>query len=159
MGWYKWLNFVKVIGSLWYLLSVERQEECWKSVCDHLEPNCQYFFFDCRTKNDAERRSWFASSNITKLCGPGSQFYNFGIYEDALSYGVGRSSFPDKYSYCFWWGLRNLRYLPTIFFKLKLVYFESWLLQSNLINQDLGQTHTKCKICRSYIHYEGDVAV
>ncbi|KAG6430484.1 hypothetical protein SASPL_108553 [Salvia splendens] len=98
-----------VIGSLWYLLSIERQEMCWKSVCD-AQPKCHYLYFDCKTAGDPERRWWFASSNITVMCGAGTQFYDFGIYGDALLHRVAKSSFPTKYSYCFWWGLRNLRY-------------------------------------------------
>ncbi|XP_042049926.1 protein CNGC15b-like [Salvia splendens] len=96
-----------VIGSLWYLLSIERQEMCWKSVCD-AQPKCHYLYFDCKTAGDPERRWWFASSNITVMCGAGTQFYDFGIYGDALLHRVAKSSFPTKYSYCFWWGLRNL---------------------------------------------------
>ncbi|KAL1549429.1 putative cyclic nucleotide-gated ion channel 15 [Salvia divinorum] len=96
-----------VIGSLWYLLSIERQEMCWKSVCD-AQPKCHYLYFDCKTAGDPERRWWFASSNITVMCGAGTQFYDFGIYGDALLHRVAKSSFPNKYSYCFWWGLRNL---------------------------------------------------
>ncbi|KAL3839663.1 hypothetical protein ACJIZ3_024254 [Penstemon smallii] len=97
-----------VIGSCWYLLSLERQEECWKKVCDLQQPNCRYFYFDCQTKGDYDRRIWFESSNISKLCGHSSDFYNFGIYADALTYRVAMSSFLNKYSYCLWWGLRNL---------------------------------------------------
>ncbi|KAK4481076.1 hypothetical protein RD792_011946 [Penstemon davidsonii] len=97
-----------VIGSCWYLLSLERQEECWKKVCDLQQPNCRYFYFDCQTKGDYDRRIWFESSNISKLCGHSNDFYNFGIYADALTYRVAMSSFLNKYSYCLWWGLRNL---------------------------------------------------
>ncbi|KAL2502756.1 putative cyclic nucleotide-gated ion channel 15 [Forsythia ovata] len=97
-----------VIGSCWYLLAIERQEQCWKMVCDLQKPNCQYYYFDCRTTGDSDRRAWFKSSNISKLCSPGNDFYHFGIYGDALTYGVTVSSFLNKYSYCLWWGLRNL---------------------------------------------------
>ncbi|XP_073137821.1 protein CNGC15b-like [Henckelia pumila] len=97
-----------VIGSCWYLLAVQRLEECWKKICDLQQTNCQYFYFDCQTKDDSGRRAWFESSNISVLCGPGSDFYDFGIYSDALTYSVTTASFFNKYSYCFWWGLRNL---------------------------------------------------
>lgn len=103
------LDLLQVIGSLWYLLSIERQEMCWKSVCD-AQPKCHYLYFDCKTAGDPERRWWFASSNITVMCGAGTEFYDFGIYGDALLHRVAKSSFLNKYSYCFWWGLRNLRY-------------------------------------------------
>ncbi|KAG8376555.1 hypothetical protein BUALT_Bualt09G0075600 [Buddleja alternifolia] len=97
-----------VIGSCWYLLSIERQEDCWKSVCDLQQPKCRYFYFDCQTTGDPDRLVWFESSNISKLCGPSSEVYAFGIYRDALFKRVAMSSFLNKYSYCLWWGLRNL---------------------------------------------------
>ena len=39
-----------------------------------------------------------------------SQF-DFGIFLDGLQSGIVESStdFPQKFFYCFWWGLRNLR--------------------------------------------------
>ncbi|KAL8040451.1 hypothetical protein ABFX02_10G098500 [Erythranthe guttata] len=97
-----------VIGSCWYLLSVERQEECWKKVCDLQRHKCKYLYFDCDTMGDSDRMTWFLSSNITKLCGPRSEFFNFGIYADALTNKVGNSRFLSRYFYCLWWGLRNL---------------------------------------------------
>lgn len=97
-----------VIGSCWYLLGVERQEQCWKKVCDEQKPNCQYWYFDCRWRHEGRRVGWYESSNISTLCGPDSDFYYFGIYGDIMSFGVGQASFLDKYSYCLRWGLRNL---------------------------------------------------
>jgi cyclic nucleotide gated channel len=36
--------------------------------------------------------------------------FDFGIFTDALSFGVVESrDFSKKFFYCFWWGLRNLR--------------------------------------------------
>ncbi|KAL8040452.1 hypothetical protein ABFX02_10G098500 [Erythranthe guttata] len=102
------LPLPQVIGSCWYLLSVERQEECWKKVCDLQRHKCKYLYFDCDTMGDSDRMTWFLSSNITKLCGPRSEFFNFGIYADALTNKVGNSRFLSRYFYCLWWGLRNL---------------------------------------------------
>lgn len=96
-----------VIGSCWYLLAIERQEQCWKKVCD-LHPNCQYHFFDCSTLNAVGREDWFRSTNISSLCIPGSQFFQFGIYVDALNFEITSTDFFSKYFYCLWWGLRNL---------------------------------------------------
>ncbi|KAG5251703.1 cyclic nucleotide-gated ion channel [Salix suchowensis] len=40
-----------------------------------------------------------------------STVFNFGIFIDALDSGVvGSTYFPRKFFYCFWWGLRNLRF-------------------------------------------------
>ncbi|KAK3033731.1 hypothetical protein RJ639_034506, partial [Escallonia herrerae] len=97
-----------VIGSCWYFLAIEREEQCWKEVCDLHSPNCQYWFYDCRSINDPGRAAWFTSSNVSSLCGPNSDFYHYGIYIDAFTSGITSSNFLNKYFYCFWWGLRNL---------------------------------------------------
>ncbi|GMI96988.1 cyclic nucleotide-gated channel 15 [Hibiscus trionum] len=97
-----------VLGACWYLLSVERQEACWRSACEVEEPNCQYKYFDCNRVKDPGRLTWFKSSNVTNLCSPSSSSYPFGIYGDALLFDVTTSPFFNKYFYCLWWGLRNL---------------------------------------------------
>lgn len=97
-----------VIGACWYLLSVERQEQCWKTVCDLQSPSCQYFFFSCHGINAPGRAAWFESSNVSTLCGPKSNFYQFGIVLDALTNRVASSNFFNKYFYCLWWGVRGL---------------------------------------------------
>ncbi|XP_058101704.1 protein CNGC15b [Magnolia sinica] len=96
-----------VLGACWYLLSIERQESCWRKACNLQSPSCQYRFFDCRLK-DSAREMWFKSSNITDLCNPSSSFIQFGIFADALTFNITSLGFFDKYFYCLWWGLRNL---------------------------------------------------
>ncbi|XP_061346548.1 protein CNGC15b-like [Gastrolobium bilobum] len=97
-----------ILGACWYLLSIERQEACWRSVCDLEESSCQYRFFDCNMVKDAHRVSWFITSNVTNLCSPNANFYQFGIYGDAVTSEVTISAFFIKYFFCLWWGLRNL---------------------------------------------------
>ncbi|KAJ1409227.1 RmlC-like jelly roll fold [Sesbania bispinosa] len=97
-----------ILGACWYLLSIERQEACWRSVCDLEKSSCQYGFFDCHRVDDTLRVSWFIASNITNLCSPDADFYQFGIYADAMTSEVTSSAFFNKYFYCLWWGLRNL---------------------------------------------------
>ncbi|GLU11830.1 hypothetical protein SLE2022_285500 [Rubroshorea leprosula] len=97
-----------VLGATWYLLSVERQEACWRSACDIERPFCQHKYFDCHSLKDSSRTSWFKSSNITNLCDPNDNFYQFGIFGDALTFDITTSPFFNKYFYCLWWGLRNL---------------------------------------------------
>ncbi|TKY67205.1 putative cyclic nucleotide-gated ion channel 15 [Spatholobus suberectus] len=96
------------LGASWYLLSIERQEACWRSVCDMEESSCQYGFFDCKRVEDSLRVSWFIASNVTISCSPKANFYQFGIYGDAVTSQVTTSSFFRKYFFCLWWGLRNL---------------------------------------------------
>lgn len=97
-----------VLGSCWYLLSIQRQEECWKKVCSLQQEGCQYWFFYCHKADDPRRVAWFKSSNISSLCGSTSDLFQFGIYDDAMTFGVTASRFFNKYYYCLWWGLRNL---------------------------------------------------
>ncbi|XP_050215183.1 protein CNGC15b [Mercurialis annua] len=97
-----------VLGACWYLLSIERQEACWRNVCKLENPSCRYDYFDCREMYSPLRESWFKSSNVTHLCHPSAEFYQFGIFGDALIFGVTTSTFFNKYFYCLWWGLKNL---------------------------------------------------
>ncbi|XP_021864896.2 protein CNGC15b [Spinacia oleracea] len=97
-----------VLGACWYLLSIEREEACWKYTCSLENQICLYKFFDCRRVKDAGRESWFKLSNITKICDPDKNSYTFGIYGEAVTSGVTSSPFLNKYFYCLWWGLKNL---------------------------------------------------
>ncbi|XP_059646870.1 protein CNGC15b-like [Cornus florida] len=97
-----------VVGSCWYLLAIEQQEQCWKEVCRRQHPDCQYWYFDCRSIDDSGRAAWFKSSNVSNLCDPSGEFFQFGIYGDAITFGITMSKFLNKYFYSFWWGLRNL---------------------------------------------------
>ncbi|XP_074307833.1 protein CNGC15b-like [Silene latifolia] len=97
-----------VLGACWYLLSVERQEGCWKHNCSVDRNRCQYQFFDCKRLNEPGRETWFISSNITNLCDPNQSSYPFGIYGEAVTSNVTSSPFFNKYFYCLWWGLKNL---------------------------------------------------
>lgn len=98
-----------VLGACWYLLSIERQEACWRSVCNSEKPSCQYGYFDCHKVEDPNRESWFKFSNITSLCDPNNvSSYKFGIYADAVTFDVTTAPFFNKYFYCLWWGLKNL---------------------------------------------------
>ena len=96
-------EYVQVLGALWYLFSVQRQEACLLE-----SPTCQTMFFDCKSLS-SNRTIWYELSNITSLCTPDSGFYPFGIYTEALKAKLTSSSFTQKYFYCFWWGLKNLR--------------------------------------------------
>ncbi|KAM1803791.1 hypothetical protein ACFX12_029732 [Malus domestica] len=97
-----------VLGACWYLLSIERQESCWRSVCDLEKTLCKPDYFDCRWAQDPGRKYWYKSSNVTNLCNPDNSYYKFGMYGDAVTYDVTTSSFFNRYFYCLWWGLRNL---------------------------------------------------
>ncbi|KAF7804449.1 protein CNGC15a-like isoform X2 [Senna tora] len=97
-----------VLGSCWYLLSIERQDECWIKACGVEYPRCQYGYLECASVGDPDRAAWFRSSNVSSLCDQNSGFFQFGIFADALTSQITSSNFFIKYYYCLWWGLRNL---------------------------------------------------
>ncbi|CAM6025724.1 unnamed protein product [Sphagnum balticum] len=105
-----------VVGACWYLLAVDRQVTCWKNLCPN-EANCTDAFFDCSSLHPsyplaADRASWMSITNISTNCDTANNnnYFNFGIYADALNYGITTSSieFMEKYFYCVWVGLLSL---------------------------------------------------
>ncbi|KAL1552762.1 Cyclic nucleotide-gated ion channel 1 [Salvia divinorum] len=94
-----------VLGAYWYLFSIERDTTCWIRACGD-QFACRNASFYC----DADHTSF--AENLTKLCPiqpPNATLFDFGIFLDALQSGVVESKdFPQKFFYCFWWGLQNL---------------------------------------------------
>ncbi|KAI7991045.1 putative cyclic nucleotide-gated ion channel 15 [Camellia lanceoleosa] len=97
-----------VSGACWYLLTIERQEACWRSVCDLENPPCVYEFFDCNTINDTTRSAWFAATNVSTLCNPSNTYYEYGVYALGLSNNAPSEVFVKKYFFCFYWALQSL---------------------------------------------------
>ncbi|KAI3793758.1 hypothetical protein L1987_36380 [Smallanthus sonchifolius] len=97
-----------VLGACWYVLSIERQEACWRSVCLIEDKSCKDEFFDCERFSDLNRQTWFQSSNVSEKCIPTTEFYKFGIYGEAVTSNVTSALFFNKYFYCLWFGLKNL---------------------------------------------------
>ncbi|CAI9768527.1 unnamed protein product [Fraxinus pennsylvanica] len=97
-----------ILGACWYLLSIERQEACWRQTCSLESPSCQNTYFDCHRVTESGRDAWFQSSNVTNQCNPDSNSYPFGIFGGAVTSNVTSALFFNKYFYCLWWGLKNL---------------------------------------------------
>ncbi|VVB06880.1 unnamed protein product [Arabis nemorensis] len=99
-----------VFGALWYLISVEREDRCWREACAKRQDGCDFRFLYCNeisnVRNDFLTTScpFINPDDITN-----STVFNFGIFTDALKSGIVESDdFWKKFFYCFWWGLRNL---------------------------------------------------
>ncbi|KAG6383236.1 hypothetical protein SASPL_157019 [Salvia splendens] len=94
-----------VLGAFWYLFSIERDATCWIRACGD-QFACRNASFYC----DADHTRF--TQNLTNLCPiqPANMtLFDFGIFLDALQSGVVESKdFPQKFFYCFWWGLQNL---------------------------------------------------
>ncbi|KAL3718795.1 hypothetical protein ACJRO7_003841 [Eucalyptus globulus] len=100
----------QVSGTCYYLLSIGRQESCWRMVCDQENPSCQSSFFDCHYAEDPIRVTWYGSTNVTTLCNgtDTSSPIQFGIFATAVTLSLGSCKFFSKYFYILWWGLNNL---------------------------------------------------
>lgn len=97
-----------VFGAFWYLFSIERETTCWRQACGNITAplNCARSSFYCQDESHPvaylNSRCPIQESNNTSP-------YDFGIFLPALQSGVVNSTdFPQKFFYCFWWGLQNL---------------------------------------------------
>ena len=102
------------VGAAWYLLSIEREDSCWHDACEK-NVTCYSENLYCGShKNDTykymlDKCAFVEADDIKNL----TQF-NFGIFTEALSSGVADSmDFPQKFFYCFWWGLRGVRFADS----------------------------------------------
>ncbi|KAH0864463.1 hypothetical protein HID58_081674 [Brassica napus] len=110
------LPLPQVLGSVWYVLSIQRQHECWRRECikemnaTH-SPSCNLLFLDCGSLRDPGRQAWMRITRVLSNCdarNDDDQHFQFGMFGDAFTNDVTSSPFFDKYFYCLWWGLRNL---------------------------------------------------
>ncbi|KAI8564987.1 hypothetical protein RHMOL_Rhmol03G0225500 [Rhododendron molle] len=93
-----------ILGAFWYLFSIEQETTCWKKACGN-QAECFDHSVYCH-HSDGYRDILNESCPIQT---PNATLFDFGIFIDALQSGVVESTdFPQKFSYCFWWGLRNL---------------------------------------------------
>lgn len=107
---------MQVLGAVWYLLSMGRQHDCWRQECSKETAAgisfCLPNFLDCKSLSLEDRQLWMNVTRVVENCdakGDDSQF-QFGMFADAFTNDVASSEFLEKYMYCLWWGLRNLRY-------------------------------------------------
>ncbi|XP_042432146.1 probable cyclic nucleotide-gated ion channel 5 [Zingiber officinale] len=100
-----------VVGSFWYLLSVEREDDCWQSACKQQNDTCITNYLYCGNEDLDGFLKWNASFILERCNADDSNnaFFQFGIYEQALTSGIVASNhFISKIAYCFWWGLQNV---------------------------------------------------
>ncbi|XP_022894324.1 cyclic nucleotide-gated ion channel 1-like [Olea europaea var. sylvestris] len=94
-----------VFGAFWYLLSIERQITCWQEACS-VWPDCRHASLYCEADHTGFRQFL---NNFCSIQESNGTSFDFGIYLNAIQSGVvGSTDFPQKFFYCFWWGLQNL---------------------------------------------------
>ncbi|KAL7229935.1 hypothetical protein ACSBR2_008477 [Camellia fascicularis] len=94
-----------VLGAFWYLFSIERETTCWKKACgNHTE--CVNSSVYCESGAAFKK---ILNDSCPPIQTANATQFDFGMFLDALQSGVvGSIDFPQKFFYCFWWGLRNL---------------------------------------------------
>lgn len=99
----------QVLGAFWYLISLERETTCWKQACGN-STICTRRDLYCDTGGRHPDKTAFLNSSCPILVEDKEKF-DFGIFLDGLQSGIveSKTDFPQKFFYCFWWGLRNLR--------------------------------------------------
>lgn len=109
-------------GALWYLFAIERADRCWLEEIEKQEWNHRYLYCgEDRTPDSVFSNLTLIASTLNASCPfidpdeiKDSTNFDFGIFADALKSGiVDYDDFPTKIFYCFWWGLRNLRFVKT----------------------------------------------
>ncbi|XP_059629085.1 cyclic nucleotide-gated ion channel 1 [Cornus florida] len=96
-----------VLGAFWYLFSIERETVCWQKACGNQsnQSACVNASLYCK---DSIGFIQFLN-NSCPIQTENATVFDFGIFLNALQSGVVESTdFPQKFFYCFWWGLQNL---------------------------------------------------
>ncbi|XLU69096.1 hypothetical protein S245_028149 [Arachis hypogaea] len=101
-----------VVGSFWYLFSVESELRCWHTQLKHTKfstesyLSCgQYYKHDVLLLLNSTTSCTYSNTNNID-----PTIFNFGIFAPALQSRVvdSTTNFPQKFFFCFWWGLCNL---------------------------------------------------
>ncbi|CAE5957621.1 unnamed protein product [Arabidopsis arenosa] len=104
-----------ITGAFWYMLSVERNDTCWRFACKvQPDPRLCVQILYCGSKFVSNRETeWIKTvpellkSNCSAKADDSK--FNYGIYGQAISSGiVSSTTFFSKFCYCLWWGLQNL---------------------------------------------------
>jgi len=102
------IDLLQVLGALWYLLSIQRQDSCWRQQCRN-NSRCDLAYLYCGD-HDNEGNAFLSTtcllSNQSNLPDP-----YFGIYAPAIKNVSQSKSFFAKFFFCVWWGLQNLRFV------------------------------------------------
>ncbi|XP_064966931.1 cyclic nucleotide-gated ion channel 1-like [Musa acuminata AAA Group] len=94
----------QILGAFWYFLSIEREGTCWRKAC--AQPDCKIDSLICGQQNNQKNSFLGVACPISPKNGT---IFDLGIYLQALQNVVRSKKFLEKFFYCFWWGLQNLR--------------------------------------------------
>uniref|UniRef100_A0A7N0RBH2 Cyclic nucleotide-binding domain-containing protein n=1 Tax=Kalanchoe fedtschenkoi TaxID=63787 RepID=A0A7N0RBH2_KALFE len=117
-----------LVGSFWYLFSIERVNTCWTEACQ--APHCNADYLYCHRRQRRNNLFLDAACPLTEQlmsAQNSTASFDFGIFSNALKSGVLESrNFGKKFLYCFWWSLRSLsslgQNLDTSSFELEICF-------------------------------------
>ncbi|KAK8461327.1 hypothetical protein SEVIR_1G014301v4 [Setaria viridis] len=93
-----------VLGALWYILAIQRQDICWREACNG-QDGCDLASLYCGS-------SVYGNNTFLQDACPTNGDADidpiFGIYLPVLQNVSQSTGFFEKLFYCFWWGLQNL---------------------------------------------------
>ncbi|KAG5409364.1 hypothetical protein IGI04_005683 [Brassica rapa subsp. trilocularis] len=102
----RYLSSHFIIDILAVLPLPQRETVCWKQACNRNRNICDITSLYCDHKAAGGNAFLNASCPVQT---PNATLFDFGIFLNALQSGVVESQdFPQKFFYCFWWGLQNL---------------------------------------------------
>lgn len=96
-------------------MSVERIFSCWKLQCRHERGGrfCRIKYLDCSSSGH-DHEVWYNSTKVFQNCDGKTSDFNFGLFADALNDEVASANLIEKYFYCLWFGLKNLRLVYSV---------------------------------------------
>ena len=107
-----------MVGAVWYMLSIESEVWCWRRELK----NASLFHEEYLSCGHGDQNVFQLLNKTCSFIDPDKiidkNTFNFGIFFDALDSGVVESTtdLHQKFFYCFWWGLRNLRWPNNLLF-------------------------------------------
>ncbi|XP_008357571.1 cyclic nucleotide-gated ion channel 1-like isoform X2 [Malus domestica] len=100
-----------VFGAVWYFFAIQRMMECWHSAC-RKEDGCDSSSFGCHDHHTF--RNIKILNDLCPINPSDAKMFDLGIFTSVLESGItGSTNYFQKFSNCFWWGLRNLSSLGS----------------------------------------------
>ncbi|CAL9007920.1 unnamed protein product [Prunus brigantina] len=100
-----------VLGAVWYFFAIQRMATCWHNACRKAN-GCNTNTFGCQDHH-TDRNITFLN-DLCPISPVNTTLFDFGIYITVLQSGImGSTNYFQKFSNCFWWGLRNLSSLGS----------------------------------------------
>uniref|UniRef100_A0A0E0BSJ9 Cyclic nucleotide-binding domain-containing protein n=1 Tax=Oryza glumipatula TaxID=40148 RepID=A0A0E0BSJ9_9ORYZ len=105
-----------MVGAFWYLLSIERLDDCWRENCKVLKfHQCKKYMY-CGGGNLGQSGFLEWRTMIRQVlvmeCAPADEAgtgFQYGIFTTAIQSGVvSTTNLVAKVLFCLWWGLQNL---------------------------------------------------